>query len=44
LLDKDETRINTNVLLKDASRWGYPKLMASNPAKPEKKIALQVGY
>ena len=35
---------NWHVLLKDGSRWGYPKPMASNPAKPQKKIAQQVGY
>jgi hypothetical protein len=44
LLDKDETRINTNVLLKDASRWGYPKLMAANLAKPEKELAEEAGF
>jgi hypothetical protein len=31
-------------LLKDSSRWEYPRLMAVNPAKAEKKIAQQVGY
>jgi hypothetical protein len=35
---------NWFVLLKDSSRWEYPGLMAPNPAKPQKKIAQQVGY
>lgn len=30
---------NWLVLLKDSSRWGYPRPMAFDPAKPEKKIA-----